>query len=274
MGTRLQFPTSLDRQEMKVCVIGLGAAGALFARDLVAAGAEVTAYDPARVSTPRGVKRLPHPALAARKAEMILAITPEPSAKLAMLQAIEIIEEGTLYADLSTSAPSVKADLLKAARLRRFEFADVVLMSGVTAAGLGTRSLAAGPGADRYAAEIGDLGGSAEVVEGAVGATATRLLLQASFVQGMAALVGESIQAATAAGELPWLWETVLAELSSADDSRLRELIEGQSNDDGSGVKQLASAHELFSQLDVEPIMVDAAARYLSQAPTVELPTP
>ena len=47
---------------MRIAVLGLGEAGSLFASDLVAAGAGVSAFDPAPVPTPDGGRPVSRPA--------------------------------------------------------------------------------------------------------------------------------------------------------------------------------------------------------------------
>lgn len=257
---------------MKVCVYGLGEAGSSFARDLVDAGAEVTAYDPALTDTPRGVKRLPHPALAARKAELIIALTPEVDAKLAILQAIDIIDDDALYADLSTSSPSTKAELQNAANLRRFEFADVALMGMVPGRGIRTPSLASGPGASRYAEAIADLGGSAEVIEGAAGTAAARKLLRSVMMKGMSAVVAESVRAAASADDLAWLWANLTTEITNADEEWLRRLVTGTGDHYERRTDEMISARELLVALGVEPIMTEATIASLQAVPSMEIP--
>lgn len=257
---------------MKVCVFGLGEAGSLFAHDLVEAGASVTAYDPAPVATPTGVRRLPHPALAARKAELVLALTSELDAKLAMLQAIEIIDQGTIYADLSTSSPGVKAELGKVAALRSFEFADVALMSMVPGHGLGTPSLASGSGADRYVSTIGPLGGRAEVIDGLAGAASGRKLLRSVMMKGFASVATEAVRAGRAADDLDWLWANLVDEITAADEEWLRRLITGTGIHYRRRTDEMEAAGALLRRLGVEPVMTDATVASLRAVPDVEMP--
>ncbi len=257
---------------MRVCVFGLGEAGSTFARDLVEAGAEVSAYDPAPVETPFGVKRLPHPALAARKAEMILGLTAEPDAKLAMLQAIEIFDEGVLYADLSSCSPQTKSALQRAAELRRFEFADVALMGPVQGSGIATPAMVAGSGASRYAKIIVSMGGSADLVEGKADSTVGRNLLRSAMLKGMAAVAAETLMAASEIGEVEWVWDAMVSEMEAIDEQWLRGLMAAGRDRHSQWAEELDNAHKLLDDLGISPTMTTAASDVFRFGFELELP--
>lgn len=212
---------------MKVCVFGLGEAGSIIAAELVAAGSTVTAYDPAQVPTPPGVQRVPHPALAVRRAELILALTAAADAKLAIVQAADAIAQGTIYADFSTASPQVKADLASVALSRGFGFADVALVSMVPGNGLATKALSSGPAARDFAAVFNSLGGRVEVTDGVAGSAAQRKLLRSIAIKGFAAVAQEAFAAAEAMGDVPWLYDNLANEIASADGSWLQRLVAG-----------------------------------------------
>ncbi len=258
---------------MKVCLFGLGEAGSLFAQDLVGAGVEVAAYDPAPVLTPDGVQRLPHPALAAHNAEIVMSLTSESDAKLALLQAIEVIDDEALYADLSTSSPAIKADLEKAASRCSFDFVDVALMAMVPGNGIRTPSLAAGSGAQRYVDSIASFGGEARLVSGSAGTAAGRKLLRSVMMKGMAAVATEAMMAGQTAGDLAWLWENLVDEITGADEEWLRRLITGTEVHHVRRTEEMLSAQSLLAQLGINPIMTSATVASLREVPELEFPT-
>lgn len=249
---------------MRICVFGLGEAGSLFAADLVKAGAEVVGFDPADVATPTGVKRAVHPALAVRSAEVILGITGGADSKLAMLQAIEAISRGALYADLSTSSPTAKIELEAMAERKGFDFADVALLAMVPGHGLATPSLASGPGADRYADIINRYGGYVEPLAAATGVAAGRKLLRSVMMKGFAAVVLEAVEAGAAADDLSWLWRNLTNEIERADEDWLRRMVLGSKVHARRRHDEMVSATAMLQALGVEPVMTSATAASLA----------
>src|SRR5690554_1566161 len=86
----VEYPPLLARSTMfkSITLFGLGEAGAIFARDLIAGGIEVVAYDPAPVPTPEGARRSDDPREAARNAEAVFAVTAAADAETALSQAL------------------------------------------------------------------------------------------------------------------------------------------------------------------------------------------
>ncbi len=241
----------------------MGEAGSAFASDLVRAGAEVIGFDPADVSTPPGVKRAVHPALAVRNADLVMALTAEADAQLAMLQAIEAIRPGTLYADLSTSSPQVKLELETVAERKSLGFADVALLAMVPGNGLSTPSLASGPGAHRYADMINQLGGYVEPLAAATGVAAGRKLLRSVMMKGFAAVVLEAVRAGAAADDLTWLWRNLSGEIERADEDWLRRLVQGTSTHAHRRRDEMQSATDMLAALGISPLMTISTTRSL-----------
>ena len=183
--------TATDGAGLQVCLFGLGEAGTVLADDLVKAGVEVSAYDPAEVPTPSGVVRRVHPALAVRPADVVLSATAGSDARLALLQSIDAIEPGTIYADVSTAAPGWKLELADEAVRRELDFVDVALLGVVPGRGLATPALAAGLGARRLADLLNPLGARLSPVEGPPGTATAKKLLRSVAMKGMAAVFVE-----------------------------------------------------------------------------------
>ncbi len=250
---------------MRICIFGMGEAGSLFAADLAKAGAEVVGFDPADVPTPTGVKRVVHPALAVRNAEMVLSLTSEADSKLAMLQAIEAIASDALYADLSTSSPTVKIDLEAMAERKGFDFTDVALLAMVQGHGLATPSLASGPGAERYADIINRYGGYVEPLAAATGVAAGRKLLRSVMMKGFAAVILEAVEAGAAADDLTWLWRNLSSEIERADDDWLRRMVLGSRVHARRRHDEMMSATAMLQALGIDPIMTSATAATLAR---------
>lgn len=257
---------------MKVCVFGLGQGGSSLAADLAVAGADVVAYDPAPVATPAGVKRLPHPALAAARSALILGLTSEADAELALLQAIEVFPEDTVYADLSTASPAAKEELASMASAAKVRYADVALISDGADRGLNTTSFACGEGAERYAELVSELGGRVEVMSGDSGAASRRKLLRSIVLSGTAAVVAEAMRAAAAAEDLDWLWANINAEILEADAGWLSRLVNDHKSSSLRQLGEATAARSLLVELGVGSAMSEATIQNLQDLPALGMP--
>jgi 3-hydroxyisobutyrate dehydrogenase-like beta-hydroxyacid dehydrogenase len=260
-------------EQTKICVFGLGEAGSLIATDLQKAGAEVSAFDPADVATPEGVKRFVHPSLAARPADLVLSVTSGSDAKLALLQSLEAIRSDAIYADLSSSSPQQKSDLATYAERRELKYADVALMSMVPGNGVATISLAAGSGAHRYVELLNDHGGRAQVVDGPPGTAVAKKLLRSVMMKGTAAVMIEAVRAGAEVDDLEWLWSTITTEVTGADERWVRRLITGSKMHAARRTDEMQAAADMLTDLGLSAVMTQATVQSLTELIDGELPT-
>lgn len=245
------------------CVFGLGEAGSLLAGDLAAAGVEVHGYDPAEVATPEGVVRHHEPGAAVAPAGVVLGVTAAADATTALTQALDAIPPDAVYADLATAPPALKRRLGAIAREAALGFADVALMSVVADTGLHTPALASGPAAGDFVATMVPLGMPVEHAGDEPGEAATRKLLRSVVMKGLAALVIESMRAAEAAGLAGETWDTIVGQLSAADEALLRRLVTGTGRHATRRVHEMEATAALLTELGVEPTMTDATTAHL-----------
>ncbi len=98
---------------------------------------------------------------------------------------------------------------------------DVALMAPVPPRGLRTPMTASGPAAQEFAAAMRRHGAAVEVIDGPVGAAATRKLMRSVFYKGLATAV---VEALAAAGRPAWTSGSaanIAAELMGFDESTL-----------------------------------------------------
>lgn len=257
---------------MKITVFGLGEAGSLIAHDLAGAGAEVAGYDPADVATPDGVTRHTEPGPAVKGSVLVLAVTAAADAQKAIAQAWDAMKRGTVYADLSTAPPGLKEDLADTAALRGLPFADVALMGTVPGNGLGTPALASGPGAERYAEFVNELGGAVEVIGASPGDASARKLLRSVVTKGLTSTLIESMEAAEAHGDQEWIWPHLVELLTNADEAFLRRLLEGTPKHIDRRIVEMESAQSFLESLGVAPTMTAATVERLRRVRAEGMP--
>lgn len=256
---------------VRIAVFGLGEAGSLVAADLAAAGADVHGYDPADVPTPAGVRRCTGPADAVVDADAVLALVAAADAVTAATQALDAVPSGAIYADLGTGSAELKrrlADIVEP----RLRFVDVAIMTTVPGHGLAVPSLASGTAAGEYVALLAPLGAVVEAIGPDPGTAATRKLLRSVVVKGLAGLVIEAMRGAHAAGEADWLWGNVVHQLTVADETFVRRLVEGTGAHHERRRHEMEASHELLTSLGVEPVMTRATVEHLAGIPELELP--
>ncbi len=250
---------------MRVCVLGLGEAGSVIAADLARVGDEVNGYDPAEVPTPEEVVRHAGPAAAVAGCALVMAVTPGAGALAALDGVLASLDERTVYADLSTGSPLLKEQLAEMIAGRGLLFADVALMAPVPGRGITTPAFASGSGAGQYAEMLNARGGNVEVVGDQAGEAATRKLLRSVVMKGLAALLIESMEAAEQVGKSEWLWDHLVAELSSLDPAMLRRLLLETAPHAVRRLEEMTAARELLVQSGSPAPMTTATIAHLER---------
>ena len=150
-------------------------------------------------------------------------------------------------------------------------FADVALLGAVPGRGVSTPALVSGPGAERFADAFGALGMPVTQVGAEVGDASARKLARSVFAKGLAAAVGESLEAARALGCEDWLYADIESTLTAADAALLRRLVEGSRAHAGRRVDEMAAAVALLEELGVEPRVASATERWLRSLDRTEV---
>ena len=192
---------------MKIGVIGCGNMGGGMVRQLVAAGLEVSCYDPdveiqsrmrslgADVANSAG-------SLVAGQEIIILSLPKAEVVEAVMAEASPQIEAGAIVLDTSTSTPATSQAMAKLGETLGFDFIDGPVSGGPAAANAGTMTmlLAGQQGAIDRLRPVTDILTSKAVVVGASGAghaakIANNMLCAANLV-----LVAEAVRMCEAAG--------------------------------------------------------------------------
>jgi 3-hydroxyisobutyrate dehydrogenase-like beta-hydroxyacid dehydrogenase len=243
---------------VRIAVLGLGEAGGEIARDLVAAGADVRGFDPL-LAPPAGVEARSDDADAVRDADLVLSLNSSHDALPALEQSLPALRPGTIWADLNTAAPSVKASLAERLTGHEVPVVDVALMSPVPGHGLRTPMLVSGEGAAAYEKIMSGLGAAVTVQPGPAGEAISRKLLRSVFYKGLAAAVVEALAGAEAAGCADWLAANISAELAGFDEHAIDRLVDGTHRHARRRADEMAAAAEQLVELGVQPRAATAA---------------
>lgn len=245
-----------DPPGLVVAVLGLGEAGGLIAADLRAAGVQVNGYDPRPETRPNHSSE----ADAVAGADIVLSLTTAAEAHSAASAARPALTPGQIYADANTSGASLKQRLAAIVQDSGASFVDVALMAPVPGRGLRTPALAAGPDADRLVAALAPLGMPIVVTGIHPGDAARRKLLRSIAWKGIAAVVGEALSAARAAGEEAWMRAELAGLLPGAD---IERMIEGSVTHARRRAHEMADVCAALRELGVQPRMSEATRAWL-----------
>lgn len=240
---------------MNIAILGLGEAGSHFANDLVNIGVEVAGYDPAP-------KRELHPSVhlaasnaeAAQGADIILSVNLSAVAETVAAEVLPVLQPGQLYAEMNTASPDTKRAVAAIVQPSGALAVDVAIMAPVPPKGIRTPFLVSGPGAASFAEILLPLGLEVSVLSDVVGEAATRKLLRSIVYKGVAAVIGEAVEAGRSFGLEPYIREQIRSVIGG-NDALIDRFLEG------SKVHALRRSHELeavvsmLTARDVEPVM-------------------
>jgi 3-hydroxyisobutyrate dehydrogenase-like beta-hydroxyacid dehydrogenase len=244
-------------------ILGLGEAGSAFAADL-GERTRVTGYDPLWSGTPQGFRVAANAAEAVADADLILALTAAPDAAGALDSVLGQAPHGTLYADLSSSSPVLKAQLADTAAASGYLFADAVLLAPVLRARSATPMMASGPGAAAFAAMLSPLGAEITALGERAGEAAAHKLLRSIVVKGLTALLVESLHAAEDQGLLEWFSDHIVTTLSELDADSVAKLLVGTLSHSARRVHEMEATVEMIEAAGGDATMTRATVGVLT----------
>lgn len=194
----------------RVAFVGLGAMGAPMARNLVAAGYEVTVANRSRSAVDElaaaGARAADTPAAAALEADIAITMLPDtPDVELVGPELLGALRPGALWIDMSTVSPLAARSAEAAARAADVAFIDAPVSGGVAAATAGSLTVLVGgedAAVERARPVLAVLGDRVTHV-GPIGAGQIAKAANQILVGGTIALVAEAMLLVQALGVDP-----------------------------------------------------------------------
>ncbi|MEU6791964.1 DUF1932 domain-containing protein [Nonomuraea wenchangensis] len=255
----------------QVALLGHGEAGRVLAAGL-GPRVRLRVYDPAYPPGAQAKELVGSNAAAVRGADVVIAVTAGAGSLAACAESAPHLRPGALYADLSTAAPGDKREIAALVEAAGAVAVDGAIMAPVPLRGLATPILAAGAGAERFAAFARARGMDVTPIGLDPGDAAARKLLRSVLVKGLSALAIEARAAAEAAGLAEWFWEHLVETVTDADERFVRRLLEGAGQHGVRRVHEMDAATRMLEELDVPPTMTAATAATLRRATETGLP--
>lgn len=248
-----------------VAIIGLGEAGALYARGLRESGLDVRGFDQfARLDEP-GVKQCDSIASTVERAELVISLVGARPAEAVLREALPSMLPGAVFGDFNTSSPSVKREMASLAAGGDILFADVAVLAPVPRSGSQTPLIVSGAGKDRLVELLKDTGAPVEPIGEEAGEAAIRKLLRSVFMKGLAAVVVESTTAADKTGQGEWLRSQITDELGNGSAQLIERLVTGTKVHAARRAHEITDAANYLDSLGTPSWMSLAAKRWLTE---------
>jgi 3-hydroxyisobutyrate dehydrogenase-like beta-hydroxyacid dehydrogenase len=243
-----------------VAVLGLGEAGSLIARDLLAAGISVRGWDPDPHGDLSGIPMATSLPDAVRGADIVVSVNWATAAVAAARDAVPALTAGQIFADHNTAGRPLKLEIAQVIAPTGAAFIDVAMMAPIPGLGMRVPMFLAGERAEELAEFYRSVGTPAEVVGATPGDAAARKLTRSIFYKGMSAAVCEAIDAGRAAGVEEWLRSDIIRTFVNADASTLDRILDGTQKHAGRRAHEMRDVAAMLDELGIPSTISTASA--------------
>lgn len=244
---------------LSIAFIGFGEVGRLFARQLIARGVSVAAFDrlfddpargPAMQADARslGVRTAADHAEACRGAEVVIAAVTADQAVVAARQCAPALASGPIYVDLNSVSPSTKGAVAAALGGSGVDFVEWAVMAPVGQPGIAVPILAGGGRAAELAERLNPLGMAIRAVSPEIGVASATKLCRSIVIKGMEALMVDLALVTAGNGVLPAVIESLRASYPGMDWDEIVRVMPGRVRQHG--VRRAAEMRECARMLD------------------------
>lgn len=248
---------------MIVAILGIGEAGGTLARDLVAVGIIVRAWDPDPPVIPVGVEFAANNPAAVRGADIVLSVNWASVSIEVANEIAPVLQPHQLYADLNTAAPQNKRDVAVIIEKTGALFVDTAVMAPVPPKGLGTPVYVSGSGAALFAEKMAPLGMPITVLNHEAGSAATHKLVRSIMYKGVAAVVMECLEAADALNMNDYARAQMMTILQDA--AMIDRFVNGSKKHARRRMHEMEAVIELLDSINVSAFTSHASLKKLKE---------
>ena len=246
---------------MHIAILGIGEVGRTLARDLLAAGATLSGWDPVPRQIPDRLHFTAGNPQAALDADLVLSTNLSRVAVEVAQEVLPSLKPGQVFADMNTASPGLKREIAHLFEDSQALFTDVAIMAPIVQRGIRTPMLASGQGAQVFSDLLSPCGAPISVLPGPAGEAATNKLLRSVFYKGVAAVVIETLEAASQLNLEGWAREQMLTILR--DESMIDRFVEGSQTHAARRIDEMNAVISLLQELGVQPYSSSAARERL-----------
>lgn len=248
-------------------IIGFGEVGGLFARDLLAGGADaVQAFDvaPAAMARARSIERIgarDNAIAAAASADIVFVCVTAGSVLAAMDSLAGGLSHGPLVVDVNSVAPSTKREAACRVAEAGGRYVEVAVMGSAPPRGLRTPMLVGGPDAEAFLDAMRPFELDAGTTGGEIGRASSIKMCRSVVVKGMEALMVECLTAARYYGIEPEVLTALEGTLTDADwPSQARYLLQRTVQHGRRRAEEMREVALTVADAGLEPLMSRATA--------------
>jgi 3-hydroxyisobutyrate dehydrogenase-like beta-hydroxyacid dehydrogenase len=255
----------------RVALIGFGEVGQTLGADLIAAGADVTAYDilfpdrdsvPSRALATVKVRAGESAAGAVADAELVICAVTAASDADAAKHVAPHLKPGTFYLDVNSVSPAVKQACARIVDGAGGRYVESAVMTPIAPKRIASSMLLGGVHAGTFLERARSLGFSgATVFSDRVGQASATKLCRSVIVKGMESLLCESMLAARHYGVETVVLDSLSDLLPVGDWRKLAHYMIGRALEHGKRrAEEMREAAETVADAGLQPIMSEAAA--------------
>jgi 3-hydroxyisobutyrate dehydrogenase-like beta-hydroxyacid dehydrogenase len=248
---------------MIIAILGIGEAGGMLARDLIAKGLQVRGWDPEPRNVPDGLHFASSNPDAASGADVILSVNWARVAVEVATEVAPVLQPSQLFADLNTAAPQLKRDIAPIVEKAGALFVDAAMMDPVPPKGLGTQVYASGSGAEIFAEKMRPLGMPVTYLDREAGNAATHKLVRSIMYKGVAAVIIECLEAAEALNMTDYARAQMLKIIY--DEAMIDRFVSGSIKHAKRRVEEMEAVVEMLNSIGVSSFTSQASIKRLKE---------
>jgi 3-hydroxyisobutyrate dehydrogenase-like beta-hydroxyacid dehydrogenase len=248
---------------MIIAILGIGEAGGVLARDLIAKGVQVRGWDPEPRNLPPELQFAASNPDASSGADIVLSVNWASVAIEVAMEVSPVLLPNQLFADLNTAAPHLKRDIATIIEKTGASFVDAALMDPVLPKGLGTQVYASGSGADLFTKRMIPLGMPVTYLDREAGNAATHKLVRSIMFKGVAAVIMECLEAAEALNMTAYARAQMLKIIY--DEPMIDRFVSGSIKHAGRRVHEMEAVVDMLNSIGVSAFTSQAALQRLKE---------
>jgi 3-hydroxyisobutyrate dehydrogenase-like beta-hydroxyacid dehydrogenase len=255
---------NLNRTEISsIAILGIGEAGGIFARDLIAKGIHVRGWDPEPRNLPDGLDFADSNPDAVSGADIVLSVNWASVAVEVATEVAPVLQSNQLFADLNTAAPQLKRDIAPIIEKMGALFVDAALMDPVPPKGLCTQVYASGSGAKLFAEKMTTLGMPVTFLDHEAGNAATHKLVRSIMYKGVAAVVIECLEAAETLNMTEYARGQMMKIIH--DEAMIDRFVSGSNQHAKRRVEEMEAVVEMLNSIGVSAFTSQASVKRLKE---------
>ncbi|HEX5281953.1 MAG TPA: DUF1932 domain-containing protein [Micropepsaceae bacterium] len=254
----------------RVALIGFGEVGQTLGADLIAAGCQVSAFDPLFAdpgSKPsialRSISVTPesNPAAAVSDAELVISAVTAASDIDAGRAVAQHLKSGTFYLDVNSVSPGTKVSCAEVIGSAGGRYVEAAVMTPIAPKRIASAMLLGGPHAVAFIKRARPLGFTGKVFAEEIGRASATKMCRSVMIKGIESLLCESLVAARHYGVEKTVLDSLSDLLPVGDWEKIASYMVSRALEHGiRRAEEMRESAETVREAGIEPLMATATA--------------